>query len=135
GGSISWNSSVGVGPDAEGVGPQRRGVVGQGDAELLEVVLAPDAPRDAAGSLHGGYQQRDQDTRDRHDDQEFDQGEAPPERSHAGPHGWDRCYLARSRGGVFADRMNPIPQATIPRASSGEVLRQVRKSPFSRANV
>ena len=51
-------------------------VVVQGQADLLEVVGALDAPRRLAGRLDGRQQQGDQDRDDRDDDQQLDQREA-----------------------------------------------------------
>ena len=53
----------------------RRHVVVQGQADLLEVVDALDAPGRLARRLHGGQEQGDQHRDDRDDDQQLDQGE------------------------------------------------------------
>ena len=52
------------------------GVIGQGQADLLEVVRARGPPRLLAGGLDRGQQEGDQDRDDGDDDQELDQGEA-----------------------------------------------------------
>ena len=51
-------------------------VVVHGEAELLEVVDALDAPGGRAGGLHGGQQQGDQDGDDGDHDEQLDQREA-----------------------------------------------------------
>ena len=50
-------------------------VVVEADAELFEVVLALRPCGRRPDLLHGRQQQADQDRNDRHDDEEFDQGE------------------------------------------------------------
>ena len=55
--------------------PVAVGVLGEGQTDLLEVVLAG-APRLLAGRLDGRQEQGDQHPDDRDDDQELDQGEA-----------------------------------------------------------
>jgi hypothetical protein len=47
-----------------------------GQANLLEIVLALAAARRFASSLHGRQKQRDEDTDDRNDDEQFDKSEA-----------------------------------------------------------
>jgi hypothetical protein len=54
----------------------RSGVVGEGQADLLEVILAAHATRRLADLLDRGQQQRDQHGDDGDDDQQFDQGKA-----------------------------------------------------------
>jgi len=53
----------------------------QSDAELLQIVLAPNPPRRGPRLLYGGQQQRDQDPNDGDHDEQFDQRESTA-RSH-----------------------------------------------------
>ena len=56
--------------------PVTVGVLGEGQPDLLEVVLAGDPPRLLAGGLDRRQEQGDERPDDRDDDQELDQGEA-----------------------------------------------------------
>src|SRR5262249_12074145 len=79
-------------------------VVGvQGDADLLEVVLALGAGGGFADLLDGGQQQADQDGDDGDHDQQFDEGEGS-----AAPHG--RSPFGSRRG------VGPVPQPGRPRS-------------------
>src|SRR5262249_48505124 len=62
-------------------------VVVDGQADLLEVVLALHACGGLADLLHGGQQQADQDGEDGDDDEQLDQREGTPAAGRTVPHG------------------------------------------------
>ncbi len=75
--------ACGAGVRVTGITAERALVVGDGQAELLEVVGALGAAGGLAGALHGRQQQGDQHGDDRDDDQKLDQSEtgAAPRRA------------------------------------------------------